>query len=1096
MVDRRKVEQLRRANRQLQARIVELERLLRHRPQGEVGSVNTREREAHRKQLLLAIRKVNQLAISATDPQYLIDEASTSLTCSLGYGSAWIVLFDSSGKNIAMSAHSGFTEGFDAVLADLGDGRLPLCMVKSSNEQDHILIFQPENQCPGCALAKEHEGYSVLGRYLVVAERTYGFIAVAVPRPSAEDIEEHGLLHEIADHLSFALHKIEATQALQRTRQSIDTSNDSILWFDDDGNIIDANTAACRNLAYSRDELLTRNAADIDPQFSATFWQQCRRHLAENSVMVFESQHCTSSGKVFPIELALHWLEFAKRGFYCGIARDISASKKAESALRNSATFLESIFRAAPVGIGVVVDRVFQQVNELMCQMTGYSQDELIGRSARMLYQDEASYQWVGQEKYRQIMAHGTGTVETLWLRKDGTAFDVLLSSTPLDPADLSKGVTFSALDITDRKKAEMNLSNRESYFRALFENAGDAIMIADNQDHILDVNHRACQLLGYTRAEMLQLSVPDLQAPDHRGRKGSVIRDELQLCNGVPFETVDIRKDGVLVPVEVTTVRLTEMENGLALSIVRDISERKQAEVDRDRLIQAIEQSGETILITDPGGLIQYVNPAFERTTGYLAVEVIGKKTSILRSGKHEDALYRQLWETVAGGKTWKGILINKKKDGSLFTEEATISPVIDPAGRVVNYVAVKLDISQKLEVEREKTLLEMQYFQAQKMEAVGRLAGGVAHDFNNMLGVIQGYAEIALAKEQQGEPVGGDLEVIFTTAQKSAEIVRQLMAFARQQTIAPKVIDLNSTVAGMLKMLRRMIGEDITLLWLPASGLWPIKMDPAQIDQILANLCVNARDAISDVGKITISTSMVSLDADFCAAHAGCLPGNFVVLAVSDDGCGIDEHIQRHIFEPFFTTKAVGRGTGLGLATVHGIVKQNEGFIEVTSTPGAGTTLKIYLPSCEAEEDREQVAATTARLASKGETVLLVEDDSTILQMAQIILERLGYRVLPMASPLAAIQLVKHLTIKVDLLLTDVVMPEMNGRELARLLLENCPGLKVLFMSGYTANVIAHHGVLDEGIHFIQKPFSVDSLAAKVREALESDAPVPHQQ
>lgn len=1089
MVKQKNVGRLQRENRQLRTRTAELERMLQQRRQAEAASAIATEKDGLRKQLLLAIHKVNQLAMSATDPQLLVDQASASLTSSLGYRSAWIVLFDSTGKNISMAAQSGCLGGFETMLARLGDGQLPSCMQRSLNDPDQIVVCRPETQYPHCPLATDRGDDSVLGRYLTVAERTYGFMAVVVPRSTAEDSEERSLFAEVADHLSFALHKIEATQTLQRTRQSIDTISDSILWIDDDGNLIDVNASACRNLGYSRAQLLTLNAADIDPQFTPDRWQQCRQRLARNQMMVFESQHRTSSGTIFPIELAIHKLEFANRGFYCGIARDISAGKKAESALRSSATFLESIFRAAPVGIGVVVDRVFQQVNARLLAMTGYDRDEMIGRSALMLYLDEASFQWVGREKSRQITAHGTGTVETQWRRKDGRVLDVLLSSTPLDPTDLAKGVTFTALDITDRKQAEKDLSRREGYFRALFENAGDAIMITDRQDLILDVNPRACQLFGYTRAEMLRLSVADLQDSDHGGRQDGAVGEGLQLGDGIPFETVKLRKDGVAVPVEVTRVLLTEMENGLTLSILRDISERKQAEVDRDRLIQAIEQSGETILITDPDGKIQYVNPAFEKITGYLAAEVIGKKTNILRSGAHEDTLYRQLWETVAGGQTWKGLLVNKKKDGSLFTEEATISPVINPAGRVVNYVAVKLDISEKLEVEREKAQLEMQYFQAQKMEAVGRLAGGVAHDFNNMLGVIQGYAEIALAKEKQGEPAGGDLEVIFTTAQKSAEIVRQLMAFARQQTIAPRVIDLNSTVDGMLKMLRRMIGEDISLLWLPASGLWPVKMDPAQIDQILANLCVNARDAISDIGKITIATSMVHLDAEFCAFHAGCVPGDFVVLSISDDGCGIDESIQRHIFEPFFTTKPVGRGTGLGLATVHGIVKQNDGCIEVDSAAGEGTTIKIYLPSCLEDKDEAKVAAASAQVASQGETVLLVEDDSTILQMSQIILERLGYRVLSMASPVEAIQLAKHLTIKVDLLLTDVVMPEMNGRELAKRMLEYFPGLKVLFMSGYAANVIAHHGVLDDGVNFIQKPFSVDGLANKVRDALKSD-------
>jgi nitrogen-specific signal transduction histidine kinase/CheY-like chemotaxis protein len=411
------------------------------------------------------------------------------------------------------------------------------------------------------------------------------------------------------------------------------------------------------------------------------------------------------------------------------------------------------------------------------------------------------------------------------------------------------------------------------------------------------------------------------------------------------------------------------------------------------------------------------------------------------------------------------------------------SISPVADQAGRIRDYVAVKRDISTQL-------MLERQLFQAQKMEAVGRLAGGVAHDYNNMLTVISGYAELALTRVARGEPLHGDLTEILAAARRSTEITRQLLAFSRQQTIDPRVLDLNEAVAGMLKMLHRLIGEDIDLAWRPGDDLCPVKVDPTQIDQILANLCLNARDAITGIGKITIETGRVTFDERYCALHPGFAPGRFALLAVSDDGCGMDEKTRERLFEPFFSTKAAGRGTGLGLATVYGIVKQNDGFINVYSELGRGTTFRIYLP-CQAvggvkPRDAGHGAAVTA---SGTETVLLVEDEPAILDLVRRMLENLGYRVLAADTPDAAQQLAAEHGEDIRLLITDVVMPKMNGRELEKRLKPLCPHIKTIFMSGYTANVIAHRGVLDKGVNFVQKPFSLQDLSARIRAVLRPD-------
>jgi signal transduction histidine kinase/ActR/RegA family two-component response regulator len=409
------------------------------------------------------------------------------------------------------------------------------------------------------------------------------------------------------------------------------------------------------------------------------------------------------------------------------------------------------------------------------------------------------------------------------------------------------------------------------------------------------------------------------------------------------------------------------------------------------------------------------------------------------------------------------------------------------DMAGKPLRMSGTHTDITERKLAEEDRERLQEQLVHAQKMDSIGSLAGGVAHDFNNMLSVILGHTELLLEQLGEAHSIHGDLREIQKAALRSADITRQLLAFARKQIVTPKVLDLNQTVESMLKMLRRLIGEDIDLHWKPDQNLASVRVDPSQIDQIMVNLCINSRDAIEGPGKLGIETVNVVFDEEYCEIHPGYQPGSYVMLTVSDDGCGMDRDTMEHLFEPFFTTKEVDKGTGLGLATVYGIVKQNSGFINVYSEPGVGTTFRIYLPQYRAKSKIAGGDVKKGEVVRGNETILLVEDERAILNMTQIMLERMGYRVIPASTPGEALQLARDWDGEIDLLLTDVIMPEMNGRELAKNLLGFFPQIKRLFMSGYTADVIAHHGVLDEGIHFIQKPFSIESLNEKVRVILD---------
>ena len=501
----------------------------------------------------------------------------------------------------------------------------------------------------------------------------------------------------------------------------------------------------------------------------------------------------------------------------------------------------------------------------------------------------------------------------------------------------------------------------------------------------------------------------------------------------------------------------------------IRGSAERKRAEAERASLVAAIEQSAEQIVITGVDGEIRYCNPAFERITGYTRDEAIGRNARLLKSGKHDQEFYRDLWGTITQGNVWSGRFTNRGKDGTLFEAEGTISPIYDEVRRISGYVAATHDVTERLRMEAELQ-------QAQKMEGIGRLAGGVAHDFNNLLSVISGYSGLleSLLARPEAQPHRALLYVaeVRKAADRAASLTRQLLTFSSKQLIRPKPLDLNVLVGEMHHILERVVGEDVEVMISAAPGLGMVKADHDQMTQILLNLTANARDAMPHGGKLKITTANVE---------------GSVLLEMSDTGVGIEDEVRDHIFEPFFTTKEKGRGTGLGLSSVYGIVRQNDGRIEVRSEPGHGTTFSVYLPRIDAPAEAV-VEAPEAPVPVRGgsETVLVVEDHDDVRQMIIASLEVSGYKVLEAAHGRAAIELAGQHPGTIDLLLTDVIMPGMTGKELAVALSLIRPDMKVLFISGYSGDVIAKRGVLDDDVAYLPKPFTPSVLAAKVREVL----------
>ncbi len=512
-----------------------------------------------------------------------------------------------------------------------------------------------------------------------------------------------------------------------------------------------------------------------------------------------------------------------------------------------------------------------------------------------------------------------------------------------------------------------------------------------------------------------------------------------------------------------------------MSQAMARQNAERLKAEEERARLYAAIEQAAEYVVITGADGLITYANPAFERITGYSRAEAIGKSPRILKSGRHDAAFYLRMWHTLAAGDVWRGQLVNRRKDGSTYVEEATISPVKAEDGRIVSYVAVKRDVTEAME-------LEERLRHAQKMEAVGRLAGGVAHDFNNILTTIIGYADLLLTGLGAEDPRAAEVREILAASRRATGLTRQLLTFSRKQVISPRLVSLNAVVENLHAMLRPLIGEDITLEYELSPELWPVLADTGQIEQVILNLSVNARDAMPGGGTLTFRTYNLSRESTFPAP-----PAEHAVLSVRDTGVGMNEEVRSHIFEPFFTTKKPGAGTGLGLATVYGIVNQNRGHIEVSSQPGSGAEFRLYLPRMSGSVPREESERGAQVLPRGRETILLVEDEHAVRSLACTLLRGWGYTVLEAAVPSAALAIAESRGHSIQLLLTDVVMPGMRGSELSTRILPLCRSASVLFMSGYPDDEGLGLGRQGAKVHFLPKPFTPESLARKVRETLD---------
>ncbi len=903
-----------------------------------------------------------------------------------------------------------------------------------------------------------------------------------------------------------------------------------------DGKFIEVNDAFTSMTGYTREETLADSSIGLKLWMNREDRDRIVNDLRSGlTVVSHEYQFQIKGNKTFMGSFSARTILLGGEHCILSSIEDITKRKQAESALRQSEDKFRTLVNTAPFGIQLTdLEGRIVYSNPAHHKMQGYGPDELIGMYIWDLMAND-SHREAAREYYQTIICKQPKS--TVYFNRDrtrdGREIDVKINWDYIrnENADVT-GIISIVEDITDRKKDMIALHESRQLLQSMLEAIPDMVSVHDRDMTILYSNWNG---FGAVSKEKRVIGTKCYHAYRGYNEICPDCQAKTVLQTRSNFETEVRLPDGKWFDLRVIPIAVIQEDTTLFLEWVRDITERKQAEealARQQRSIQLNNQIANVFLTSSQdkvfADVLDVLLIALSSRFGYFGyIDEVGNLVCPSMTRNVWDKCQMSEKSIVFPRANWEGLwgrsLLERQTlmanenlhvpEGHVTLDNALATPIVYNDDLIGQFVvanksggydeddrdllksvaahtapilfAIQEEARRKIAHEK----LENQLRQAQKMESVGRLAGGVAHDFNNMLGVILGHTEMALDDTDPASPLHAGLQAVHQAAERSAALTRQLLAFARKQTVAPKVIDINVTVKVMLKMLSRLIGEDIDLAWLPGEKVWPIKIDPSQIDQILANLCVNARDAITDRGKVTIETGSTVIDEDYCRAHAGCVPGEFTMLAVSDNGCGMDEETRSHLFEPFFTTKEMCIGTGLGLSTVYVVVKQNNGFISVYSEPGQGTTLRIFLPHHRAEEaplpDKKKV-----RPIERGyETILLVEDEPTILEMTTMMLERNGYAVLAAGTPDKAIRFATEHVGDIHLLMTDVVMPEMNGRDLAKNILSIYPRLKCLFMSGYTANVIAHHGTLDEGVNFIQKPFAKADLAAKVREVLDRD-------
>ncbi|MFO0945145.1 MAG: PAS domain S-box protein [Planctomycetota bacterium] len=764
------------------------------------------------------------------------------------------------------------------------------------------------------------------------------------------------------------------------------------------------------------------------------------------------------------------------------LTRKVAELNRATTTLRESEERYRRLFHAITDSL-FVFDRetlAFLAVNDAAVAKYGFGRDEFLNMTFKEIPPPEDVPAFLETLARLDGAAGNRGS----WRhrKRDGSTIDVEITAHALE-FDGRPAYLVEARDVTEQRRAQEEIAHTHDLLRAFVDGTPDSVFIKDREGKYLLCNRAAAREIGKSVDEVLGKDDAEIHgAEDARWIRGN---DQLVMGSNQPQSLEEQLRTAAGPRIFQALKAPYRDASGNVIGVIgisRDVTDQKKAEMTlrlRDRAIQAVSQG---IVITDsnqPDNPIIYTSAGFERITGYRSEEVLGRNCRFLQGRQTDPETVAKLRAAIAEGRSCSVEILNYRKDGNPFWNALSLNPVFDESRSLAYFVGVQNDIT-------DRRRLEDQLRQAQKMEAVGRLAGGVAHDFNNLLTVISGYSEILLAMPDVDEAIRESVKAISEAGERAASLTRQLLGFSRKSILQPKVLDLNALITETSKMLRRLIGEDVLFTTVLAPGLRPVKVDPSQLDHALINLAVNARDAMPKGGKLTIETKSVVFDDEYSSNHLGCRPGPHVLLAVSDTGCGMTPDILARIFEPFFTTKEVGKGTGLGLAMVFGFVQQSGGCIHVYSEPGSGSIFKIYLPVVD-EAILPDRGGQTRREVGGSETILLVEDEEVVRGLAILSLQMHGYKVIVADDGKDALKLLNDHHDHLHLLLTDIVMPNIGGPELAERVREKYPSIKVLFMSGYTDDAVVRHGLLDQEVSFLQKPYSPLDLARKVRQVLD---------
>lgn len=857
-----------------------------------------------------------------------------------------------------------------------------------------------------------------------------------------------------------------------------------------DGKYVFVNAKGAEIFGYTSDELLaleswTAVVADDDRDMVV---DQVRRRLSgELPYAHYCFRGLRKDRKIIDVEVRSNRVEFLGRPAVLGMLLDITERRRSEAEMQRTTDLLRAIAEWSPDAVFIKDrDGRYLLFNPAAARFVGRSVEEVLGRDDSDLF-DEQSARLI-MDRDRHVMATGIIETEEEVLTALGITRTFLATKAPLrDKEGVIIGVIGISRDISQRKRAEAERDHLLERLRLQVERLPLGCLLTDAEFRIVDWNSAAEQIFGYRKEQVLGMGPPysRITPPEARTSVLGILERIRAGDMGAHQVNENLTADGRTIICEWNNTPLMDADGSFIgmVSIAQDITGRRDAEQAlqlRDRAIQAATQG---ILITDLAqrdNPIIYVSPGFEKLTGYSAAEVVGRNCRFLQGPGTDRETVARLRSAIGNGQSCTVELLNYRKDGTSFWNELSISPVRDEQGRLTHFVGSQMDVTARRK-------LEEQLRQVQKMEAVGRLAGGVAHDFNNLLTIINGYSELIQDSLAPDNPLAEHVEQIKQAGERAAALTKQLLAFSRKQMMRPVVLDLNLLIPNMQKMVHRLIGEDVELTFRLDPDLRKIQADKGQMEQVLLNLILNARDAMPDGGSLVVETGNVDLDDGYVATHSECRPGPHVLLCVSDTGCGMDKETVARIFEPFFTTKEADKGTGLGLATVYGIVRQSNGHIEVSSEPGQGTTFKIYLPADPAGASEGDLSPGATETRKGTETILLVEDEDGVRGLTSRILQSSGYRVLDAANGHDALKRIEEYQGPIHLVITDVVMPAMGGRQLVEKLRDRLPTVKVLFMSGYTEDAVLRRGIQESESDFIQKPFTADSLRDKVRQVLD---------